>query len=57
MDVYGAIEAGGTKFICGAGTGPEDLLVETFPTESPEATVQRVVRFFRGLAEIGRAHV
>ena len=50
MDVYGAIEAGGTKFVCGAGTGPEDLLLESLPTESPEATVERVVRFFRGLA-------
>jgi fructokinase len=50
VDVYGAIEAGGTKFVCGAGSGPEDLLLDSFPTESPEATVERVVRFFRGLA-------
>lgn len=50
MDVYGGIEAGGTKFVCGAGTGPEDLVCESFATESPEATLGRVAGFFRGLA-------
>ena len=45
--MFGAIEAGGTKFVCGVGTGPQDLIVETVPTESPDATVAAVVRFFR----------
>ena len=55
MAIYGGIEAGGTKFVCGAGTGPEDLTLDSFPTESPEATVERVARFFRGLSSRPRA--
>ena len=49
MDVYGCIEAGGTKFVYGAGTGPDDLILDSCPTTSPEATMDRVVGFFRGL--------
>jgi len=48
--IFGGIEAGGTKFICGAGTGPKDLILETFPTGAPGATLERVVGFFRGLS-------
>ena len=33
--MLGAMEAGGTKFVCGAGTGPEDLTLAHFPTSSP----------------------
>ena len=36
------IEAGGTKIVCGAGTGPDDLTdVVTFPTTSPDETIGR----------------
>jgi hypothetical protein len=38
--MFGAIEAGGTKFICGIGTGPDDLATIRIPTTSPEATIQ-----------------
>jgi fructokinase len=48
MDVYGCIEAGGTKFVCGVGTGPDDLATASFPTLSPEATVESVAGFFKG---------
>ncbi len=42
------IEAGGTKFVCAAGTGPDDLRAETrFPTTTPEETLARVVDFIR----------
>lgn len=46
--VYGGIEAGGTKFICAAGTGPEDL-IETvrIDTTSPAETMARVTEFFQ----------
>ena len=45
---YGAIEAGGTKFVCGIGTGPDDLEKTEFPTTMPEQTVERALTFFRG---------
>ncbi len=45
--MFGGIEAGGTKFICGVGTGPEDLRTAQFPTSSPEMTLTSVIQFFR----------
>ncbi len=53
--IYGAIEAGGTKFVCGVGTGPDDLRTIHFPTEGPKATIARAVEFLegRGLAAVG----
>ena len=45
--MYGGVEAGGTKFVCGIGTGPDDLRLGWFPTTSPEATVASVAAFFR----------
>lgn len=47
MTLYGGIEAGGTKFICALGTGPDDIRAETrFPTTSPEETFGRAIDFF-----------
>jgi fructokinase len=48
MPIYGGIEAGGTKFVCGAGSGPEDLETLEFPALTPGETMHRVVQFFRG---------
>jgi fructokinase len=45
--MLGAIEAGGTKFICGVGTGPDDLETVEIPTTTPVATIDRAVEFFR----------
>ncbi len=45
--MLGGIEAGGTKFICGVGTGPEDLQTASFPTRTPEETIPQVLQFFR----------
>lgn len=45
--MFGAIEAGGTKFVCGVGTGPEDLRTTQFPTTSPEATLAIAIEFLR----------
>lgn len=44
----GGIEAGGTKFVCAVGTGPEDVRAEArFPTTTPDETIGRAVAFFR----------
>lgn len=46
--LYGAVEAGGTKFVCAIGTGPDDIrALERFPTTTPEETLGRTVAFFR----------
>ncbi len=46
---FGGIEAGGTKFICAIGSGPEDILAETnFPTTTPEETLSQAIEFFQG---------
>lgn len=47
MSRYGAIEAGGTKFVCGAGTGPDDLELTQFPTTTPDETIARAIAFLR----------
>jgi fructokinase len=47
MHLFGGIEAGGTKFVCGIGTGPEDLETTQFPTTSPDATIHTAIDFFR----------
>ncbi len=52
MALYGGIEAGGTKFVCAVGTGPEDIRAETrFPTTSPQETIARAIRFFQEAQE------
>jgi len=48
---YGAVEAGGTKFICGIGSGPDDLRAIQIPTESPAVTIRAVIEFFRASQE------
>lgn len=48
LSLYGGIEAGGTKFICAAGTGPNDLRdTMRIPTTNPDETIGRAVEFFR----------
>ncbi|UOY94432.1 ROK family protein [Ectobacillus sp. JY-23] len=45
--MIGAIEAGGTKFICGVGTENGEILHSTsIPTTEPEETLARVFAFF-----------
>jgi len=45
--MFGGIEAGGTKFVCGVGTGPDDLKTAQFPTSTPDITVASVIDFFK----------
>ena len=44
----GAIEAGGTKFVCMVGTGPSDMREQArFATSTPDATLRDTLEFFR----------
>ena len=52
MDIYGGVEAGGTKFVCAIGSGPEDLERTSFPTTMPEETIARAIAFFRDRAPL-----
>ncbi|MBO1304691.1 ROK family protein [Enterococcus sp. 669A] len=46
--MYGAIEAGGTKFVCAIGTSELEILErESFPTTTPVETMALVVEFFK----------
>lgn len=47
MPLWGAVEAGGTKFVCAVGDGPHSWQEEIrYPTTSPEETLGRAVDFF-----------
>ncbi len=53
--LYGAIEAGGTKFVCAVASGPDNILAETsFPTTTPGETFARTIAFFRDQSALGR---
>lgn len=45
--VYGAIEAGGTKFVCAVGSNPDNLDIERFDTTTPEETITKTINFFK----------
>jgi len=44
--MYGAIEAGGTKFVCAIGAGPGNLETVRIPTTTPAATIESALDFF-----------
>jgi fructokinase len=47
VTVYGGIEAGGSKWECAVGTGPDDLrATETIATTTPAETIEQVIEFF-----------
>lgn len=48
MPLYGAIEAGGTKWVCAVGTGPDQIVAHTtFPTTTPAETLGHATDFLR----------
>jgi len=48
MQLFGGIEAGGTKFVCAIGTGPDDIRAEIrFPTTTPAQNIQQAIDFFQ----------
>jgi fructokinase len=48
LTVYGGIEAGGSKWECAIGTGPDDVrTTTTIPTTTPAETIARAVAFFK----------
>ena len=53
--LYGGIEAGGTKFVCVVGSGPEDIVEEIrFPTsQNAQETIQRAIAFFTRYVDKG----
>jgi fructokinase len=56
-ELYGAIEAGGTKFICALGLASGDILDEVrMETREPQTTLARVIQYFRD-AEARRGRV
>jgi fructokinase len=48
MALYGGIEAGGTKFVCAIGSGPDEIRAETrFATSTPEESISQAIAFLR----------
>lgn len=51
--LYGGIEAGGTKFVCVVGSGPDDIRAEQrIATTTPDETLVAVRRFFADAREV-----
>jgi fructokinase len=49
---FGGIEAGGTKWVCAIGNGPDVRDSVTFPTTRPEETIARAAEFFTRNGEL-----
>jgi len=48
MVQFGGIEAGGTKFVCGVGSCPEDYKDQVvFDTTTPKKTLHKVIQYFK----------
>lgn len=55
--MYGGVEAGGTKFVCAVGDGPDNLIAQTtFPTTAPPETLDKMIQFFEPHAEQIKAY-
>lgn len=48
MNLFGSIEGGGTKFVCAIGNEDFEILeTVTFPTTTPDETLQQAIDFFK----------
>jgi fructokinase len=58
-NLFGAVEAGGTKFVLAIGRGHDQIVAQTqLPTTIPDETLQRTIDWFRcqgGIAALGIA--
>jgi len=53
--LYGGLEAGGTKFVCLVSAGPDEVVDEIrIPTTLPDETIARVIAFFEPHRRQGR---
>lgn len=53
--LYGAVEAGGTKFVCCVAGGPANIVEEVrFATTTPDETLQKTIQFFEPFVLDGR---
>lgn len=55
MQLFGGIEAGGTKFVCMVASDPDHIEAEVkIPTTTPEETIKQTNDFFRPFIERGK---
>jgi len=55
-NVFGGVEAGGTKFVCAIGSGPDDIEQQIeIPTTDPESTIRAAADFFRSFDQTNRS--
>ena len=56
--LYGGIEAGGTKFVCVVAGGPNHIVDEIrFPTTTPGETLGKTIQFFQPFVSSGKIGV
>jgi fructokinase len=54
MELFGGIEAGGTKFVCAVGSGPDDVQQEIrYSTTTPAESIGKAIAFFRDVRAQG----
>ena len=54
-DLFGGIEAGGTKFVCMVARGPQDIMAEArFPTTTPAEVIPCLLSFFEPFTRQGQ---
>lgn len=53
QELYGGVEAGGTKFVCGLGSSKGELIARAeFLTTTPDETIGHVIDFFKSQQKV-----